>query len=362
MNLTMLIEEILRDGTFEGLARNPLIQFGTEARSYLGAQILPERTVPDNMYTEDQIRYRTYLANSNSRYSPPTMKSGSLIGGFDVKLAEQDIAAEFTSREYDALLKMVSAGNSMAAMASLTNWFTRSLILPLVELNEKMRWDAIVDAQVLATGPDYSETITYPDPAGHRAAAAAAWSVDTNDPYDDIYAMVDLLVSKGFNVSRIVTSRNVLSIMASNELVIRRLGGGVTLNPDGTFAAILGRASIGALNGINAADGLPPFVSYDLTYKTQSSYGRFLKDDVMVFVCETGQDEVVQVPDSDDEILPHTLGYYGIGRPAGQSTSGRTTWLESYSSKPPRIEGQAWQTGLPVIVEPEALAVITGIS
>lgn len=362
MNLTMLIEELVREGTFEGLARNPLIQFGTESRAYLGATILPERVVPDNMYTEDQIRYRTYLANSNSRYSPPTMKSGSLIGGFDVKLAEQDIASEFTSRDYDALLRVLAGGRTMEAVASLTNWLTRTTVLPLVELNEKMRWDAIVNAQVLATGPDYNETITYPDPAGHRAAAAAAWSVDTNDPYDDIFAMVDMLSDKGFNVRRIVTSRKVLSILAKNDKVIRRLGGGVTMNPDGTFGAILGRASIGALNGINAADGLPPFVAYDLTYKTQTGHGRFLADDVMVFLCETGQDEVVQVPDSDDEILPHTLGYHGVGRAAGQSTSGRVVHVEAFSNKPPRIESQSWQTSLPVIVEPEAIAVITGIA
>ena len=361
MNMTMLLEQMIREGTFEGLARNPLIQFGTASRSYLGATLLPERSVPENMYTEDQIRYRTFLANSNSRYSPPTMKSGSLIGGFDVKLAEQDIASEFTSREYDTLLKMLRNGASLDAMASVTNWLTRTVVLPLVELNEKHRWDAIVDASVVAVGPDYSETISYPNPSGHRAAAGGDWTSNSYDPYDDIYAMVDLLSGKGFKVSRIITSRPVATKLLKNENVIKRYGGQVTLSVGGTISPVYGRLSLTALNAINAADGLPPFELYDETYKTQTSYGYFLKRDVMVFVCETGQEEAVQVPDSDDEILPHTLGYFAIGRPAGQADAGRVIHAEAFSNKPPRIEAQAWQTSLPVIVEPEAIAVITGI-
>jgi len=68
------------------------------------------------------------------------------------------------------------------------------------------------------------------------------------------------------------------------------------------------------------------------------------------------------VPDSEDEILPDTLGYFAIGRPAGQNTPGRVTHLASFTNKPPRIEAEGWQTSLPVIVEPESIGVIHSIT
>jgi hypothetical protein len=34
---------------------------------------------------------------------------------------------------------------------------------------------------------------------------------------------------------------------------------------------------------------------------------------------------------------------------------------EHKEDKPPRIEAQGWQTSLPVITEPEAIGVLTGI-
>jgi hypothetical protein len=56
------------------------------------------------------------------------------------------------------------------------------------------------------------------------------------------------------------------------------------------------------------------------------------------------------------------LGYTAIGRGAGQASNGRVIRAEAFDNKPPRIEAEGWQTALPVITEPEALAVISSIS
>src|SRR5678815_1848366 len=104
-DLYSLLRDLRRDGTLDRIANNTLSQFGTRNRQRLGARILPVRNVPLNQYTEDQIRYRSPIANAGTRYSPVQLKGGALVGSFDVKLAEQDIGSQLTSRDFDALRK-----------------------------------------------------------------------------------------------------------------------------------------------------------------------------------------------------------------------------------------------------------------
>jgi hypothetical protein len=61
-------------------------------------------------------------------------------------------------------------------------------------------------------------------------------------------------------------------------------------------------------------------------------------------------------------IVPDVLGYQAIGRAAGQSAPGIPTFIEFVNGKPPGIRGQIWATTLPVIQDPEAIFVITGIT
>ncbi len=95
MDIYTLVQQMMADGTFARIAGNPAAQFGTPKRSYLGAEILPEKTVEENAYREDGIRYRTVIANSGSRYSPSQKEDGgALVGTFLVELGNQDIARE----------------------------------------------------------------------------------------------------------------------------------------------------------------------------------------------------------------------------------------------------------------------------
>jgi hypothetical protein len=172
--------------------------------------------------------------------------------------------------------------------------------------------------------------------------------------------MADLLAGKGMTVSRIITSRPVLSIMAANNTVKTRTGIAV-VNTSGQITSAAGRATREAINGILQSDGLPPIELYDRQYRTQSGTEYFLPRDVMVMVATTGRDVEVDLGDTIN-FFGDTLGYTAIGRAVGQSAPGRVLFAEPKGDKPPRIEAQGWQTSLPVITEPEAIAVITDIT
>jgi hypothetical protein len=117
-----------------------------------------------------------------------------------------------------------------------------------------------------------------------------------------------------------------------------------------------------------AANGLPPIEAYDLTYRMQSATGgtqtNFLKRDVCVLLCETGRDTTVEVQGDEPLLIQNTIGYVGIGRAVGQTAAGRVIPAPRVfpNTKPPRIEGEAWQTAFPVIQDPEAIYVIKAIT
>jgi hypothetical protein len=350
----------MEDGTFGAITRNQAAQFGVPSRQYIGATLLPEKEVAKNMYREDGIRYRTIIANDGTRYSPAQKKAGELIGSMLVELGHSDIAREVTAEEYDALLHYLERNVSMEAMAQVIDWVDVTLNRALLEHNEKQRWQAIDLASVTRVGDnEYAETVSYPNPANHRFNAAAAWSTDSTDPFVDIHQAADLLESKGFTVNRIITSRTVTSILAGNDKVKARTG--LLTASAGTLAATAGRADLAALNAVMERDGLPPIERYDLQYRTQTGTARFKAANTFTLLATTGRDQALDLGDNE-QLLTDTLGYTAIGRAAGQSAPGRVVRMEAFDNKPPRIEGEAWQTSLPVITEPEAIAVIGSIS
>ena len=81
-----------------------------------------------------------------------------------------------------------------------------------------------------------------------------------------------------------------------------------------------------------------------------------------MIVATTGRDEEIDFGDAEPFMLPNTLGYTGIGRPANRTDSGRAVVVEYNDKKGAPVHGQAWQTSLPVITNPEAIYVITTIA
>lgn len=360
MDLIQLVNDMSRDGYFARIASDRRAQFGIPARRYLGTTLLPERRVTENAYREDAIRYRTVIANDGSRYSPAQKKStGQLVGSMLVELGNQDIAQELTGQDYDALIKFLETNVSMEAVASIINWTEVTLNRALIELMEKQRWQAIVDGQVIREGDNgFREVVTYPNIAGMRVTAGGTWSTDTYDPYDEISAMADAFFDTGHGLTRIITSRRVVSILQRNAKIAARASGRIRVlsNSD-----VIGRVSKADLDSAFAEDNLPAIEQYDLRWRDETVTGRFLPDDAMVFISETGRDETVDWGDNA-RFIPDTLGYSALGRAAGMPTPGRVIRMFPKENKPPRIEGESWQTSLPVLTEPEAIRVIRGIN
>jgi hypothetical protein len=363
-DIATLISRMSGDGSFEAIARDPRAQFGAGNRRYLGAEILPEVQVPDNAYREDRVKYRTVVANDGTRYSPAQKKAGDIVGSFLVELGNSDIAREFTGRQYDALLSLLNRNASMEATAQLTRWVNTTVALALAELNEKQRWEAIVNASVPRQGDNgYTETVPYSNPAGHRVVAGGTWSSNAYDPYPDIMAGMEQLASKGFSVGRMFASTRVASILSRNANMAQRTGR-IVASAGSLSVQSTGRA---ALNDLFNADGLPTLELYDLQYRTQTATTRFLPDNVLVMVASQERDAAIDFGDLET-LAPEganfgsVLGYEAIGRAVGEPNPGRVVRAWFKDDKPPRIAAEGWQTSLPVMLEPEAIFVISGIA
>lgn len=368
MDLLTLVRQLLADGSVARVAANPLAQFGTPEAPLLGATLLPEQLTAVNEYRETAIRYRTVIANAGTRYSPAQIKDGSVLSGeMLVTLADEDIAAQFTGRDYDALIQLLNQRPTMDAAVRLINWLDVAINRALIHLTEKQRWDALVDAQVVRTGDNgYSETIAYSNPSGHRVNAGGTWSDNNYDPYPDIVAGAQKLADKGYMVARMIGSRKVAYILARNAKMQARVGGRITVDTGGTMrSAPRPLVTLADLNAIFSADGLPQLELYESRYRDYAGTHRFLADTALVMVATTGREQVItdtNVENGNLEIIPDTLGYTAIGRPVGQTDPGRVIMMEPKADKPPRVEAQGWQTSLPVITEPEAIYVVKQIA
>jgi hypothetical protein len=312
------------------------------------------------------------IANDGTRYSPAQKKGNDIVGSMSVKLQEQDIAAEFTSEDYDNLLAIANlnaaSGNqgnpTMMGTIQVTDWFKVRVLLALVEKVEKMRWEALVDAQVKLEGDNIpaGTVVNYPNPAGHRVAAGGTWSDDTYDPLADIFAMMEFADSKGYTIGRLIAGNSVIFKLLNNAKIKAAVGGYVSVDNMGALQGAQGRVARAKLNEYLQENDLPAIEPYNRRYRTQTGHNHFLKRDVLFGAAIT--DRNVEIDLGDDEPLPmrNVMGYVGMGRPAGAPGPGRSTDIEMFTKKPPRVEAEGWQTSLPVNQDPESAFVITGIS
>jgi hypothetical protein len=361
MDLFNLITQLREDGTIARLARRPLAQFGTPQRRLIGAEILPEREVMENAFRDDNIRYRSVIANSGTRYSPVQLKQGVLVGSALIELGESDLGSELSSRDYDALIRYMENNRSLDATAQLLNFLDITVNRGLIDYNEKQRWQALVARVVQRRGDNgYVEDVTLPQPAGHILYAADAWSDVAVDPFDEINAACQVLRDKGFEPRRIVTRSQVSAIMTANPNVKTRTGR-VTINSGGDLIGLGGRSTLADINAQLQADNNPPIEVYDTRYQTQTGSGPFLEDGAMVIIASTDRQEEIVIDNNEIEVMEGTLGYTAIGRAAGQAEPGRVLIAEHMERKPPRVEAEGWQTSFPVIQEPEAYLSIRNI-
>lgn len=363
MDVEALVAKLIDSGDFTRIMGNVRAQFGRSTRMYKGAEILPEQTVTENSYTEDEVQFRTIIATDGTPYSPVQQRDGDLVGSIDVKLGDSDIGRQMTGRTYDAVLKILDDLNADIEQAGnqILNWTDTVINGALIEKAEAERWQAIIDAQVTRKIGAVTEIVSYPNPDGHRFNAGGNWSDDTYDPFDDIEQAVLVLEEKGYRVSRILTSNTAVTKLTNNDKVKQRVGP-VVITAGSVSSATGVRISLERVNEVLAEDGLPPIERYDLRYRTESGSERFLASDAMAFIAESGRDIEYDVGDTEYIPLFNTLGYYAIGTPSGHSMPGRKVLVKYHEKKPIGLDAEGYQKSLPVLTVPEGIAVIRGIT
>lgn len=385
-DLTTLIREIDANTDFDRMRLDIRSQFGNENNPLLGATLLPETIKSSNAYSEEQVRYKTVLANAGTSYSPAQIKTGErLYGRFDVRFGNTNIADTMTADDLEKLMDFLKFADvdqtaNLQAMATVLGFIDKSIIQPHLLLNEKYRWDAIIDGVVQRRGFNgYEEDVTYPNPSGHRPAvpggtiaAPAGWySIDDNyDPFSDIFEARNFLAKKGFRINRIISNFEIAHVFMNHPANKVRFGG-IALT-DGNFRRVVPGLNFEQINQELRANQLPTWEIYDRTYTDKDESDGLVKSfryleratyHPIVLVCTTGRNEsLIDFGDRTSMLtsveLEDTLGYYGIGRVKGKPSAGRWLHTEVTERHPGGLYAEGIQEGLPVITEPEAFVVL----
>lgn len=369
--LTELLNELQASGAIADLINDPAAQFGTGEIPYLGAQLLPEQLRDENMYKETQVKYRSFIAQAGSYYSPAQLNpAGELVGTFNVELGKVDQADQVTSQDYKNLMKLLNRKQSREALLAGIRWFDRHILQPILDLNEKYRWDALIKALVVRMGSNgYLENVEYPNPPGHRPPAISGGSqanpsgwYETDgsyDPFEDIFAIADMLDKKGYRLTRLLTGgRRIGSVLGKNP-VVRERTSRITVSTSGQIEAQPGRATGAQINAYLQEEGIPPIEIYRKTYHTrQNGEQLYIPDNKLVFLCGTGQTEPVDLGERGVLTLENTLGYFGVGTTAQAFEPGRTFNVEEKNLYPGGFYSEGIEVGLPVNLHPEAIAVL----
>ncbi|NCQ83970.1 MAG: hypothetical protein GPJ00_05390 [Microcystis aeruginosa W13-18] len=378
-SLLTIAQELKRDGSFDKVLLNTLSQLGSLSMLNMGQKLLGARYLPDqvrrkNEYREQSVRYRAVIATDGTPYTPPQLIKGALVGSMKVEFGHHDVKVEMDASQIEALEEFVEtraesrgeAASELMAQQELLDWVDTSVGLSLQLKKELQRWQAIVDAQVSRVFPGgTTETVAFPNPAGHRFNAGGLWSSDAYDPFDDIMAACNKLWSLGFNIDAMITSTNVVSLLALNEKVRTRAGylstSGGSVLPVSISGYGLADVNAAVRRSSSSSQTMPDIVTYDLQYPTQSGTAYFLPRNCFVLIGSTGENRQIL---TDERTFPlyNTLGYYGVGRVEGYKQSGPIIHVDTYDKKPVSIVGEGYMTGFPVITNPESICVIRNIA
>lgn len=368
-DLLSFINEFSNQGYPAQIAREPAIQFGTPDRAYLGAQLMPVQTTDTNIIVEDLARFEVVVANDGNALSPPQIKQNAGGAELTVRLGHIDLATQMNGRDMRRLGNLLNQNDRSPAEEFLSRWLTRAIRLGLEEKAEAQRWQLLSDAQVTVNYLDQPpRTLTFTDlnPPGHRVtvpsgtvAAPAGWYDPDFDPMrETIIPLKILLESYGFEVSRIFTSTKLRDgVLPSNEAMMRRAGSTMIVNEGGTLQTI--DRNLADVATRFAANGLPVPEVYNLQYKTQTGTNRFLNENKFIMIANTGRDAEIDLGDAGIRVLPNTLGYYGVGVSDGQTDPGAVITTRYSELKPVGIYAEGYQEGFPVLLDAEAVVVVT---
>ncbi len=360
-NVNLLIKELQDKTAFNVSVNDPFLQFELDSKELLFSSLLPERRVQQNSYRDTGVRFKTMIANDSTRYSPPQKKQGMLVSSVMVELGDSDVGAELSMQAYEEFIKFINSGLSQNAVAQLIRLFENSISMPLALLRERHRAEVFTQGYVTRKGANsFEEVVKFSQPAGHRVTVLSA-SNPATDILGTLKAKRLLLEGKGFNVTRLITTKQVLNDYLIPNTAINAYGLETIVQPGGTFGSRPnGISEVQRVINALAAYDLPQPTLYEHGYSDQDNgYTRFVQDKI-ILVCETGRSQDVDLGNNANPIIiPNTLGYTGIGIATGQLAPGIATKVEAFDGKDARIEATGWQTTFPVLQDPEAFAVIT---
>lgn len=385
MNLSSLSELVSwmnGTGQIKSLAASAIAQFGDPATPLLGASLLPERILTDNVAKEGQLYIGGEIGQSGADYSPAQLNQGFGSAEENFVLGKLDSASQLVGPDIEAIinyvLPQISTTDVRATSAAeiLARWIDRVILYGLSTVCEQQRWQAIVDKSVKRRGANnYTEDVVYPVAPGSvvtvaasgTAAAPAGWysrdPATAADALEDILAMKQFFTDKGYMLDRIISKSSIRTVFLRNGKV--RLA---ALVP-GTERA----PTPADLQALMNAYGLPDWEVYDQTFRyrdpanapgfTRRAYLDRLNFDPIILLAQTTLSEQIRVERSDAALstieLPNTLGYFGMGRPPGQTQFGKVMNLVVYDEKyPPSIYAEVIAQGLPIIQDKEAIAII----
>lgn len=353
----------------EMVARDPRVQFGTPNRAYLGPQLMPEMMTDQNIVVEDLARFEVVVANDGNALSPPQIKQSAGGAELTVRLGHIDLATQMTARDMKRLGNLVNSNDRSPAEQFLAGWLTTAIRLGLAEKQEAQRWQLLSDAQVTVNYLDQpARTLSFPtlNPAGHRVnvpsgsvGTPAGWYSPTFDPMRETIVPLKIMLEQlGYMVNRIITSTKLRDgVLASNEAMMRRSGATLISNDDGTLQTI--DRNLSDVGTRFMANGLPAPEVYNLVYKTQTGQRRFLDENKFIMICGTGRNTEIDLGDEGVRVIDNILGYYGVGVSDGQPAPGAVLTTRYSELKPVGIYSEGYLEGFPVLLEPEAVVVVT---
>jgi len=360
MDLLGLVKQLEKD--FNVVANNPMLQFESDGQQLVFSSLLPERTVLQNSYRENNIQFRTMIANASTRYSPPIKKGKALTGSVAVELGESDIASELAMHAYEALNMALQQNATQEGIATLIRWFDTTVSQPLALLREKERADAITKGYYERTGANgLYEMVRYPSFPGHRVVLPSGTTATPAGLYDPAFDLLGLLKQKkrlmedkGFRIGRILINPTVQDLILGLDQVKAY---GMTRFDTGSTVVNLPLATESeTIRAAFASIGLPIPEVVDSGYTDEDGYHKFMGDQI-ILVSNTNRQQVVEGLDKP-LVLYNTLGYTAIGTATGQLTPGIATYVEAHAGKQARIEATGWQTTFAVLESPDAVVSI----
>lgn len=362
--LHSLIQEAEDNGYFLQIARDMVTAY-IDLRAmqpYLGLTLMPRQPRTENKYTETDLQYMSVIADDSDRYARSTKKKRAQGASLEVSFGHYDIAVDIKAQEIDKIKMYFDLENREAAMNYFLGLMRKLLRYAVDDKHELWAMTALLDAKIKLVGADERKfTLSMTDPTGHRKNVNGAWSDDAYNPItEDILPMIDFLTGKGKTIRFMSCRTTTARILQSNEQVNRLITPNINIQPN--LQASLQTLSL-YLTQQRPEENIPPILTYDRTYNTQTKTEYFMPTSDFLIVCNSDRQAEIQQGLEEPLFMDKVLGYVGIGTPESQFMPGDVLNVQLHDKmKPTYIEAEQYGCGAPVLQEYEAIGCLKGIS